>query len=140
MDFVKLEKPQEALTQEIRERAATSSVAICTTQYSVRESGEEVGYVAIDILGESEAMTLYEIYVPTQLRHCGIGGRILQEAERFSQRLGFTAITLRPKPLESYPQLKLIEWNKKHGYVEHRDCSPLELKKTFGGVNADEAP
>jgi hypothetical protein len=87
MEFIELARWEDALTDEIRERARTGSQGTLTKKYSVREDGAEVAYVALDWheLEDCTDLILYGMVVPEALRHEGIGSRILAEAERLAK-------------------------------------------------------
>jgi hypothetical protein len=54
-----------------------------------------------------------------------------ERVERLAAALGYEKITLSPWPLEQgYPEVKLIAWYKRHGYVERPDFL-TELEKSI---------
>jgi GNAT superfamily N-acetyltransferase len=119
VDFVELKRPEDALTDEIRERARTGSTNHYTEQYSVRESGAEVAYVALDWLPMDYCsnLVLYEMFVPNQHRHQGIGTRILAETVRLAKNRGRSGVFLMAHPLEDYPPEKLVRWYEMQGFT-----------------------
>jgi len=118
VEFIELVNWRDALTPEIQERAKNGSVCNITKQYAVREDGKEVAYVALDSypVYQCTDLTLYEMFVPRKLRHCGVGGRILAETEKLARGTGYTRILLNAHPLENYPKERLQTWYQKHGY------------------------
>lgn len=118
MEFIELARWEDALTDEIRERARTGSQGTLTKKYSVREDGAEVAYVALDWheLEDCTDLILYGMVVPEALRHEGIGSRILAEAERLAKARGYSRVLLIAHPLENYPQEQLVAWYRKHGF------------------------
>lgn len=117
MEFVELTSWEEALTEPIRERARGSEPEL-TRKYSVRENGAEVAYIALDWadLDDCSDLVLYEMFVPKELRHHGIGSRILVKTEELAKAEGYSRVLLIAHPLDDYPREELAAWYRKQGF------------------------
>jgi len=114
MEFVELRTCENALTCEVRERAKRNTHEL-TKNYSVRENGAEVAYVALE-RHDRRYLILYEMFVPEALRQQGIGSRILAETERLAKAESYPRVLLIAHPLEPYPQEKLAAWYRRRGF------------------------
>lgn len=127
--------PEHLENEAIRNRAKSRSRAMSTHHYVAKESGNEIGFVAIDANQNVEHLVLYEIFVPPNLRLKGIGTKLLVEVEAMAKELGYKKVTVNPEPFEQdYPKSKLVEWYKSHGYREIASGTK-ELEKFVNGAN-----
>jgi ribosomal protein S18 acetylase RimI-like enzyme len=118
VDLAYLATWEDALTIDIRRRAKHASKCGLTKQYSIIENGTEVGYLALDWWPHDQCsdLVLYEIFVPEQFRHRGVGSRTLTEAEKLARSHGYSRVLLIARPLEDYPKERLVAWYQKHGF------------------------
>ena len=131
MEFVELFSWRDALTGDICDRARDGRACELTKKYSVRESGVEVGYVALNLwrLDECTDLVLSELFVPEGLRHRGIGARILAEIEELARIRGYARVLLNARPLDDYPHEQLVAWYQKHGFVRVPDSGADGMAK-----------
>ena len=136
MKIVSLEHWSNAVTPEIQERVRNGSACQLTRKYSVFDEEREVAYLALDWwpLHQRTDLILYEVYVPRQFRHQGIGGRILAEVERLASINGYRRVVLTARPLENYPKRKLREWYQKHGFTRLSEGGPDAMGKPVEGL------
>ena len=114
---------------ELRDFAMRMDGTEYTRFYIAEEDGKDVGFLAVDLRDDLDALVLYNIFVPKDLRHRGIGSKIISEAEMLARCLGFKQVFLSPTPMEhDYPESDLIRWYINQGYSERPDC-PSELRK-----------
>jgi GNAT superfamily N-acetyltransferase len=131
MRLKSIEGPSEVVHSEIRERVVNSSKSDHTIHFLVFEKEQEVAFIAVDTRPNVPYLVLYELFVPHQLRNRGMGSRVLIEAEVLARNLGYEKVTLNPSPLErDFPRGRLLEWYKKHGYIESSMCES-ELEKSI---------
>jgi GNAT superfamily N-acetyltransferase len=118
MEMVELASCDDALTSDIRELARYGSACGLTKKYSVREKGIEVAYVAIDWyeLDLCSDLILYEMFIPKNFRHNGIGSRILETVEALAKVNGYSRVLLIARPLEDCPKESLRAWYQQRGY------------------------
>lgn len=110
---------EDLVNEEIRNRAMSSPKAKNTKHYVAKESGNEIGFVAIDANPNVEYLVLYEIFVPRNLRKKGYGSTLLVEVESMAKILKYRKVTVNPEPFErDYPKSQLIKWYKSQGYCE----------------------
>jgi predicted GNAT family acetyltransferase len=127
--------PEDLVNLEIRNRAISSSKAKNTKHYVAKESGNEVGFVAIDANPNVEYLVLYEVFVPRNLRKKGFGSKLLAEVESMAKNLGYRKVTVNPEPFEQdHPKGQLVEWYKRHGYREMASGAG-ELEKAVNETN-----
>lgn len=116
-------------SDSLRARAEKSSKSAYTHHYLVYDEDSEVAFLSLDIRPNVDYLVLYEIFVKPELRHQGIGSRLLLETEKLAKNLGLWRIILNPEPFErNFSREALVNWYRKKGYVTAEQC-PIELEK-----------
>jgi GNAT superfamily N-acetyltransferase len=127
--------PEDLVNEEIRNRAISSTKAENTRHYVAKESGNEIGFIAIDVNPNVEYLVLYEIFIPRNLRKKDFGSKLLAEVECMAKNLRYRKVTVSPEPFErDYPKGQLVEWYKRHGYREMASGTG-ELEKVVNETN-----
>lgn len=93
-----------------------------TQTFVILREGVEVGLLIYENWGPPEGF-IYEIFVLSEARRCGVGAWVLAEAERLAIELGCTSIKLTARSLDrdQYTDETLIRWYEAKGYVR---CDP----------------
>jgi GNAT superfamily N-acetyltransferase len=129
VEFSELTQNQPFANQELAKHASETSSSKLTIKYRVLEDGCEVGFVTLDRWNDLGILTVYDLYVLREGRGCGLGERILLEAERAAQEEGFTRVTLDATPRDpEFPAERLEAWYRRQGYRTRSDCE-TELEK-----------
>ena len=90
-----------------------------TSHYVLLDKGNQIAFISLDLYPIEEKLSLYEIFVPTALRHSGYGGKGIKTVEDFALSQGYKKVVVYAMPFEEdYPQEKLNNWYKKHGFQE----------------------
>ncbi|MEE9354098.1 MAG: GNAT family N-acetyltransferase [Methylococcaceae bacterium] len=88
-----------------------------TKFYLGKLDNQSFGYVAIDILPNSDVMPIYELFVLPELRENGYGSHLLLGAEELGKIKNYKKITLKPEPLpNSISKERLVQWYRDRGY------------------------
>jgi predicted GNAT family acetyltransferase len=105
--------------QEIKARAESSSKSNWTKHYVAVDLSEEMGFISVDIVPNTDRLVLYEIFIPLSKRGNGYGAKLIAEVERKAIELGLNEIRVCPCPLDKdFAEHRLREWYKRQGYIE----------------------
>lgn len=71
----------------------------------------------MDIVESFDSLILYELYVPVKYREKGIGRDVLKELSNLALKIGYSKITVYPKPIDNnYSEQNLVKWYEKSGF------------------------
>ncbi len=71
---------------EIRQRMLSSKKAKFTKHFIARKNGDEIGFLAVDIIPSVDYLVLYELFVPSRVRGLGLGVSLVGEVEKLELR------------------------------------------------------
>ena len=130
--FVPLSSPAMINNGELRKRAASRSTGKYTRHFVAMENFRELAFISLDLLPVNDALAIYELYIPTNLRGHGIGGKLLDAIETMARQQGYSKVRLAARPMADFSQPQLAAWYKKHGYTNPADSvSTIVLEKTL---------
>lgn len=114
---------------EIKHRCSISSKSKNTKHFVFKDSGIESAFVALDFIPEIDALVLYELYVPSDMRNSGIAKRLFKELAVFAVDNGYSKISVKPSPLDNeFTERNLIKWYQKNGFkAKNNGTGELEL-------------
>lgn len=131
--IVELADSRRVVNDALRQRAEHSSRGCYTKHFVVCDQGCEVAFLSLDLRPDLNLLVIYEIFVVPEIRHRGIGTRVLLATESLARSRGFPRVRLFPNAL-GYPHgderdretAKLIEWYEQHGYRPTADSGEWE--------------
>jgi GNAT superfamily N-acetyltransferase len=128
--FVPLSSPGTIQSAELQKRAASRANGKYTRHFIAMENAAEVAFVSLDFLPVDDALGIYELYIPGNIRGRGIGGRLLDEIETMAKQQGYSKVRLAARPMAGDSQPQLEAWYAKRGYVCPPDSLTAVLEKT----------
>jgi GNAT superfamily N-acetyltransferase len=128
--YIKItDNPSNISDHQLRDKALHSSKATYTKHYIAYDYSDEIGFLSLDIIPNTDYLILYEIYVKPHLRRRGIGTELLKLVERHARELDYKYVFVRPQPMEeNISKDHLITWYLNNGFIV-KDKVPDELYK-----------
>jgi GNAT superfamily N-acetyltransferase len=118
MELIEIERYDQALSPEIRQRAEHVHDSLITKRFVGHEDGQGVAFIALDFIPD-EPLWLYQIFVPKTMRRMHVGTRALLAVEKFAKELGYVAVNLQPKSMDKdFPDEQLLGWYERCGYMK----------------------
>ena len=134
MEIQEFCSPDGVQNEVLRERAQVGGRGQCTRQYVVIEHETEIGLLVMDLFPDKAYAFLYEVFVLKEYRLRGIGGRILDTAEKLARKNGYRELYVDVVPLDSdYSQDRLVKWYEQRGY-KPRSHRPNEMAKELAST------
>jgi GNAT superfamily N-acetyltransferase len=99
---------------ELQERADHNVWSKDRRQYRVWLGEQDVAFLTFDIFWEDQ-LNLYEVFVASGYRRCGVGAAIIRFAADLARRMGKPRLTIRARPLSGQSQKDLIAWYIRQG-------------------------
>jgi GNAT superfamily N-acetyltransferase len=130
MELIELERYDQALNSEVRQRAEHVGYAGYTRHFVAREDGQEVAFVALDFCPKGDPLWLYDLHVPSDMRRNHVGTRVLLAVENIAKQHGYAAVNLHPKSLDKdLSDEQLLEWYERCGYRKVEGFRGLTVQK-----------
>ena len=130
LNTTQISEPDGIRSTSIRDRAKESSKTRNTTHHLVSCGEIEVGFLSLDSRRDLNCLVLYEIFVPRELRHQGIGTQTILQVSRMAKQQEFSAIRVLPLAFENdWPQEELVSWYLSQGFTPIvEDSRELEMR------------
>ena len=85
--MTELEKYDQALNSEVRQRAEQVGHAGYTRHFVARDEGQEIAFAALDFYPPGDPLWIYDLHVPKERAARAIGTRVLQAVEALARKI-----------------------------------------------------